>query len=149
MKILRYTLLISLFFALFSLGYVKEYLSVQLNNFLKLIHQSETDSYTIESLESIIYLSKWIMTFLLLVIYTILGVTIIHLFLRNNQYTKLAILSYVILIISAILIQFAGTFYLSYETGYTLAHRITNFIQTPLPVLIFILGSYVQIRIKK
>ncbi|MES2837182.1 MAG: hypothetical protein V4667_06650 [Bacteroidota bacterium] len=137
---------------LIFIGFLREYLFVSINLRIQQIYYNSNENVNLipDWIQYISHLNysellilKWVLTFIFIVAFWLVAILIFKKFSFDKKDIKLFSIVLVTLLIASLLFYWIGDSLFNKEYfGYKIARSITGFLQSPLPILIYIAFVY-------
>lgn len=87
---------------------------------------------------------KWVNTLIFTLIHFILNALILHFLFQNNSLIQILVFSYIILFLVSVGVYSIGKIAGLAQPGYNVARKIVGALQSQVPVMIFVIGYYLN-----
>ena len=143
MKI-KYRFYIALIITLLIIGFVRDYLFVNLNYQASLAYYKQKPDYEISGFLAFIqnwsytklYYSKWILTFLFAFLYGLVAFLSVRFVFKSKLYNRVTLFIYIAIFVISLMAFGIGYVTNNYSKGYSIARQLMGWLQSPVVLMI-------------
>jgi len=148
----KYFLFFLVVVLLIVVGFLRDFIFVNLNYQASLAYYHQDNDYKLSSLISFIetwsykrlYISKWILTMLFTILYGAITYFCVYFFFREKKYNKISIGIYIVIISISFLIYLFGYFTNNYQKAYSVSRQLMGLLQSPIIIMLLLPALYLN-----